>query len=129
MGDNRRPEDTGRQQSAEASQEKQAAENLLNDFFPQIPESKAKEAEEKTTVASSTDKASEKKFEDMSPKEHFKAIAAALENAAKLFNTLPTELKDELASANYESGTINPSDLADPKKIRGFLSTLEQRIS
>lgn len=127
MGDNRRPEDSSRQQ-AEASQEKQVAENLLQDVLPQIPESK-KETEEKTTVVSSTDRASEKKFEDMSPREHFKAIAAALENAAKLFNTLPTELKDELASANYESGTINPSDLADPKKIRGFLSTLEQRIS
>lgn len=126
MGEQRRPEEIGRTEAAEASQQKQAAENLLQDFFPQA---KAKEIEEKQPVVASNDSATEKKFEDMSPQEHLKVITAALENAVKLFNKLPDDWKTAVASANYESGTINPSDLADPKKIRGFLSTLEQRIT
>lgn len=126
MGDFRRPEDLNRQ-SAEASEQKEATQNLLNDIF-KVPDAK-KESEEQTPVAQNTDRAGEKRMEEMSPQEHLAAITTALENALKLYNRLPTEWKDAVQTANYESGSINPSDLANPASIRTFLSNLTDRIS
>lgn len=121
-GDNfesfRSPEDLNKE-SEQASESNRA----FLDEIRKMPELKNEAGKEKLNPTETSEA-----FDKMSPSEHLDAFRTHMENALKLYNSLPKDWQNSVSSANFESGTINPLDLGDPNKIRGLMSSLERAV-
>lgn len=106
----------------ESAQAAESTRAFLDDIR-KMPELKTEVGKEKLNPTESSEA-----FEKMSPSEHLDAFRTHMENALKLFNSLPKDWQNSVGSANFESGTIKPGDLGDPAKIRGLMSSLERAI-
>ncbi len=94
------------------------------DDIRKMPELKNEAGKEKLNPTEASEA-----FEKMSPTEHLDAFRTHMENALKLYNSLPKDWQNTVSSANFESGTIKPGDLGDPTKIRGLMSSLERAVN